>query len=252
MNDTSNVTNTHNGHEFVDLGLPSGTLWATCNVGATLPEHAGLYFAWGETTGYTAEQVISRKWAFDNNSYNIRPTASISTDLTLEEDAAHAYMGGNWRMPTKDEWRELIENTASTLVSNYMGKGVKGYLFTSKINKNSIFFPAAGFCDGSSVGKVGSFGYYWSASWYQPSYAWGLFFYPGFQLLYLNAWYYGYSVRGVCKKEPSKEKVDQMKNISRVIDILTEVAKEYSGKTIENIIVQMKSRVVELKKNNGL
>ena len=247
MNDTSNELNTHNGHEFVDLGLPSGTLWATCNVGATSPEQAGLYFAWGETTGYTAEQVISRKRAFDNNSYNIRPTASISTDLTLEEDAAHAYMGGNWRMPTKDEWRELIENTASTLVSNYMGKGVKGYLFTSKINKNSIFFPAAGFCDGSSVGGVGSDGSYWSASRNSFS-AWGLGFGSGFQLLYLNAWYYGFSVRGVCEKEPSKEKVDQVKNISRVIDVLTEVAKEYSGKTIENIIVQMKSRVVELKK----
>ena len=247
MNDTSNGLNTHNGHEFVDLGLPSGTLWATCNVGATSPEQAGLYFAWGETAGYTAEQVISRKRAFDNNSYNISPTASILTGLTLEEDAAHAYMGGNWRMPTKDEWRELIENTASTLVSNYMGKGVKGYLFTSKINKNSIFFPAAGFCDGSSVGRVGSDGSYWSASWNSFS-AWGLGFGSGFQLLYLNAWYYGFSVRGVCKKEPSKEKVDQVKNISRVIDVLTEVAKEYSGKTIENIIVQMKSRVVELKK----
>ena len=57
MNDTSNKVNTHNGHEFVDLGLPSGTLWATCNVGATSPEQRGLYFAWGETEGYSADQV---------------------------------------------------------------------------------------------------------------------------------------------------------------------------------------------------
>ena len=248
MNDTSNVTNIHNGHEYVDLGLPSGTLWATCNVGATLPEQAGLYFAWGETVGYTAEQVISRKRTFGNNSYNIRPTSSISTDLTLEQDAAHAYMGGNWRMPTKDEWRELIENTASTLVSNYMGKGIKGYLFTSKVNKNSIFFPAAGYCYGSSVGRVGSLGYYWSASWCSSSYAWYLGFGSRYQNLINGGRCYGQPVRGVCKKEPSKEKVDQVKNISRVIDVLTEVAKEYSGKTIENIIVQMKSRVVELKK----
>ena len=65
MTDTTNKVNTHNGHEFVDLGLPSGTLWATCNVGATAPEQAGVYFAWGETSGYTAEQVTSGGRVFD-------------------------------------------------------------------------------------------------------------------------------------------------------------------------------------------
>ena len=245
MNNTSNVTNTHNGHGFVDLGLPSGTLWATCNVGATSPEQAGLYFAFGETTGFTAEQVESGERVFDEKSYKAK---DMSTNLTLEQDAAHFYMGGMWRMPTKAEFEELFSNTTQTWTLDYNGTGVVGHIFTSKVNGNSVFLPAAGFCDGSYVGGVGSRDYYWSASWYSYYYAWYLGFGSGLQGVYYCCRYYGYSVRGVCKKEPSKEKVDQVKNISRVIDVLTEVAKEYSGKTIENIIVQMKSRVVELKK----
>ena len=107
MNDTSNKVNTHNGHKFVDLGLPSGTLWATCNVGATSPEQAGLYFAFGETTGYTAEQVKSGERAFDDESYT---AYSVSDNLTLEQDAAHVHMCGKWRMPTKKDWWELLDN----------------------------------------------------------------------------------------------------------------------------------------------
>ena len=162
MNDTSNATNTHNGHEFVDLGLPSRTLWATCNVGATSPEQAGLYFAFGETTGFTAEQVKNGERAFNDKSYKAK---DISTNLTLEQDAAHVHMGGKWRMPTYDEFQELIENTTSTWVSNYMGKGIKGRLFTSKVNRNSIFFPAAGICYGTSISIGGEHGCYCSTSW---------------------------------------------------------------------------------------
>ena len=96
--------NTHNGHEFVDLGLPSGLKWATCNVGAENPEDYGLYFAWGETTGFTADQVENGERVFDEASYT---ASAISTDLTLEQDAAHVHMGGEWRMPTYDECQEL-------------------------------------------------------------------------------------------------------------------------------------------------
>ena len=104
------VTGTENNYKYVDLGLPSGLKWATCNVGATSPEQAGLYFAWGETTGYTAEQVKSGVRAFNSDTYNSGPAASISTDLTLEQDAVHANLGGNWRMPTKDDYQELFDN----------------------------------------------------------------------------------------------------------------------------------------------
>ena len=245
MNDTFNELNTHNGHEFVDLGLPSGILWATCNVGATSPEQAGLYFAFGETVGYTAEQVAAGERTFDEASYT---ASGISADLTLAQDAAHVNLGGNWRMPTSAEFGELIDNCDVMWTRNYNGTGVEGSIFTSRINGNSVFLPAAGLCIYSTVYGVDSYGSYLLASWEGSYYACYFYFSSGFQSLYYDDRYYGFSVRGVCKKESSKEKVDQVKNISRVIDVLTEVAKEYSGKTIENIIVQMKSRVVELKK----
>ena len=203
MNDTSNVTNTHNGHEFVDLGLPSGTLWATCNVGATSPEQAGLYFAFGETTGFTAEQVESGERAFDDESYT---APSASGNLTLEQDAVRVNLGGEWRMPTKAECQELIDNTTQTWTNDYNGTGVKGKVFTSKVNGNSVFLPAAGRCRNSSVSHVGSRGYYWSASWGSPSLAWCLRFLTMTQYMFISylRWC-GQPVRGVCKnKDKSK------------------------------------------------
>ena len=196
MNNTSNVTNTHNGHEFVDLGLPSGTLWATCNVGATSPEQAGLYFAFGETKGFTAEQVPGVR-AFNSASYT---ASEISADLTLEQDAVHVNLGGDWRMPTKDEWRELLDNCNVVWTDDYNGTGVKGRIFISKINWNSVFFPTAGLCFNSSVGCVGLYGLYWSASWANLYFAWYLYFDSGHQVLDDYDRYYGYSVRGVCKR----------------------------------------------------
>ena len=191
---TINETNTHNGHGFVDLGLPSGTLWATCNVGATSPEQAGLYFAFGETTGYSAEQVKKGERSFDSASYT---APSVSDNLTLEQDAAHVNLGGNWRMPTKAECQELIDNCDASWTDDYNGTGVAGKVFTSTVNGKSVFLPAAGYCSNSSVYYVGSYGYYWSASWDSSSYAWYLVFYSGYQ--YLNGYYryYGFPVRGV-------------------------------------------------------
>ena len=191
---------THNGYEYVDLGLPSGLKWATCNVGATSPEEYGLYFAWGETTGYTGEQVTSGVRAFSEDVYNAGPAASINTDLTLEQDAAHVNLGGNWRMPTKAEYQELIDNCDGVWTDDYNGTGVAGRIFTSKVNGKSVFFPVAGYCDDSYVGGVGSYALYWSASWHWSSGAWILYFDSGSQDLndYRDR-YFGYSVRGVCE-----------------------------------------------------
>ena len=197
MNDTSNGSNTHNGHEFVDLGLPSGTLWATCNVGATSPEQAGLYFAFGETTGYTAEQVENGIRKFDSANYT---ASSVSDNLTLEQDAAMANLGGNWHMPTKEDFEELLANCDAKWTYNYKGTKVSGHVFTSKTNGNSIFFPAAGFCSYSSVYGVGSGGNCWSASWVSSSYAWHLFLYSGGQNLNYSYRFFGRPVRGVCKR----------------------------------------------------
>ena len=189
---------THNGYEYVDLGLPSGLKWATCNVGATSPEQAGLYFAWGDTTGYTSEQVFNHEGPFNSARYNSGPAASISTDLTLEQDAAHVNLGGNWRMPTKAEYRELIDNCNVVWTNDYNGTGVKGKVFTSKVNGKSVFFPAAGYGI-SPVFDVGVYGYYWSASWYSSSNAWCLYFSSRNQYMDYIYRYFGSSVRGVFK-----------------------------------------------------
>ena len=160
-------------YEFVDLGLPSGTKWATCNVGAAKPEEFGLYFAWGETQGYsgiTDEKQFS--WIdyklcggssstltkYNNNS----SYGTVDTLTTLEQVDDAAYAAYNTcRMPTRAELEELIDNTTSTWETL---NGVNGRRFTSKTNGNSIFVPAAGLCYDGSVDGVGSLGYLWSSS----------------------------------------------------------------------------------------
>ena len=190
---------THNGYEYVDLGLPSGLKWATCNIGASSPEQAGLYFAWGETVGYTAEQVTSGVRSFSKSVYNSGPAASISANLTLEQDAAHVNLGGNWRMPTEAEFQELLDNCNVVWTDDYNGTKVAGRIFTSKVNGKSVFFPATGVCNGSSVKGVGSSGIYWSASWRSSSRAFNLFFHSNGQYTSDAIRFYGYSVRVVCE-----------------------------------------------------
>lgn len=187
---------THNGYEYVDLGLPSGLKWATCNVGASSPEEYGLYFAWGETTGYTAEQVTAGVREFNTESYT---AWEISSDLTLEQDAAHVNLGGNWRMPTKAEFDELIDNCTYSWTDDYNGTGVAGKVFTSKVNGKSVFFPAPGNYNGSYLGDAGSRGNYWSASWGEYSSAWNLFFLSEGYNLGTDEVFYGFSVRAVCE-----------------------------------------------------
>ena len=187
----------YNGYEYVDLGL--SVKWATCNVGASSPEQTGLYFAWGETVGYTAEQVTSGVKAFSEDEYNIGPAASISADLTPEQDAAHINMGDNWRIPTKAECQELIDNCDVVWTDDYNGTGVTGKVFTSKVNGNSVFFPATGYFYNSSVNDGGLYGYYWSASWDLYSSTWVFSFGSEEHRVYSGPRYVGHLVRGVCE-----------------------------------------------------
>lgn len=188
--------NVYGGHEFVDLGLPSGLLWATCNVGATSPEQAGLYFAWGETVGYTAAQVKRGKRIFINKSYEAK---KIKEDLALEQDAAHVCMGGKWRIPTIEEFEELIDNCDVSWTTNYNGTGVNGRIFTGP-NGKSVFFPAAGHCHGSSVCVVGLCGDYWSASCNSVRRTQALDFCSWDVSVSSNYRYCGQSVRAVCER----------------------------------------------------
>ena len=168
-------------YEFVDLGLPSGTKWATTNVGATKPEDFGLYFAWGEIQGYggiTDEKQFSwadYKLCGGSNStltkYNNNSSYGIVDNLTvLEQVDDAAYTSDKiCRMPTKADFEELTANTTSTWETL---NGVNGRRFTSKTNGNSIFIPAAGYCGNGSADRAGSNGFLWSSSFYKdnPSY----------------------------------------------------------------------------------
>ncbi len=161
-----------NGHEYVDLGLPSGLLWATCNVGANSPEEYGDYFAWGEVEIKSYYERDNYKWGVFNeeDSKNCGMTKYNKTDgkttLDVEDDAAAVNWGGSWRMPTRAEQDELRTECTWTWTTDYNGTGTKGYVVSSKAegNTNSIFLPAAGFRLNSSFLVDGTNGYYWSSS----------------------------------------------------------------------------------------
>lgn len=142
---------TSNGYTWIDLGLPSGTKWATMNVGADSPEDYGDYFAWGETTTKSTNTS-------SNYNYSSNPTT-----LPLDRDAAYTNWGNSWRMPTKAEQDEL-RNSSYTTWTWTTQNGVRGYKVTSKTNGNSIFLPAAGYRYNSGLYDAGSYGYYWSSS----------------------------------------------------------------------------------------
>lgn len=189
--------NNNNNIQLVDLGLPSGNIWVDRNIGADSPEHAGLYFAWGETKGFTVEDVKFGVHSFNQASYKAK---EIDDDLTPEQDAAHAYLGKNFYIPTKKDFKELLANCDATWTDNYKGTNVSGHIFTSKTNGNSIFFPASGNCSYSSVDNVGSYGYYWSASCEDAGCAYRFLFDNGGQSVYYGSRLYGFPVRGVYKK----------------------------------------------------
>ena len=205
--------------EYVDLGLPSGLKWAKCNVGAEKESDYGIMFAWGQTDNAVATNFVDSKnypysWAtyeHCNGSYNTLTKYNTSTSYgenpdhitTLKpvDDAATQIMGGDWRMPTQDEFQELLDNTDKLWTTI---NGVNGYKFTSNkegYQNNSIFIPAAGYCDDGSVYGVGNYGYVWSSSLTasNPRNAWCLYFYSGnCGIGYCNR-YNGLSVRGVRK-----------------------------------------------------
>lgn len=159
-------------HDYVDLGLPSGTLWATCNVGANSPEEYGDYFAWGETTPKDTYDWSTYKWCSWNGSeYRITKYCKGSyygrvddkRELDPEDDAATANWGSDWRMPTISQLNELYNSSYTTKEWTTLN-GVNGRLITSKKNGNTLFLPAAGYSWGGSPDDAGSNGNYWSRS----------------------------------------------------------------------------------------
>ncbi|MBQ8337336.1 MAG: hypothetical protein IJY44_07390 [Bacteroidaceae bacterium] len=160
-----------NGHEYVDLGLPSGIKWAACNVGASKPEEYGDYFAWGETSPKSS-------YSSSNSVTYGKSMSDIGGDA--QYDAARANRGGDWRLPTKAEFAELLNSSNCTWTWTTQN-GVNGYKVTSVRNGSSIFLPAAGYRDGTSLNNGGSGGYYWSSTPFESNdgYSYDLFFYSG-------------------------------------------------------------------------
>ena len=153
-------------HDYVDLGLPSGTLWATMNIGANAPEECGDYFAWGEIEPKESYNWITYKWC--NGSWNsmikygVKSSFGVvdnKTELDPEDDAATMNWGSEWCMPTKEQQDELRNNCTREWTTI---NGVKGCLLTSNINEATLFLPAAGYIWNSTVSSGGSSGFYWS------------------------------------------------------------------------------------------
>ena len=192
-------------HEYVDLGLNSGTLWATCNVGAIRPEEYGDFFAWGETTPreeYTYENY--KWWYFDESGYrniskyntksNFGPVDN-KTELEPEDDAAYVNWGTLWRMPSLEQVVELVNSCSWQWTQK---NGVIGHLLTGP-NGNTMFLPAAGYYDGSSPEYVGTYGIYWSRSLYSylPDRAYALYFDSQYWDSEDFSRYYGHVIRAV-------------------------------------------------------
>ena len=197
---------TENGFEYVDLGLPSGTMWATCNVGASKPEDEGLLFQFGRVDGY--------KYGDNNNQFKTDDLTTASGKiykeneiLDLEDDAAHVNMGGKWRMPTNDQLKELINNTTHNAVTI---NGVKGMLLTSNINGQLMFIPFGGWWDDDNFDYAGYYGIMWSSqvqasnvdnnAYILSCYSGGVAGVGYASVNYLDFRSYGFSVRGVFKK----------------------------------------------------
>ena len=217
------TTGTENGYEWVNLGLPSGLKWATCNVGANAPEEYGDYFAWGETVPFYASghaldetcyywksgKTAGYAWAsysFELGTDHTGPfskyvtnsdygTVDNKTTLDLEDDAARQTLGGNWRMPTAAEWTELKTKCTWTQATP---NGVYGYLVTGP-NGNSIFMPAAGCRFFRNFDGSGSYSDYWASSLDtdHSQNAWVVSFGASGVYIDVTERFYGQSVRAV-------------------------------------------------------
>ncbi len=148
-------------HEFVDLELPSGTLWATCNVGAKSPEEYGDYFAWGET--HKKDKYVDGNYEFFDNGQVTKYNATDGmTELLAVDDASTVAFGAEWKTPSKEQWDELL-NASNTTIEWTEMNGVNGKKITSIRNGNSVFLPAAGVYT-SLLSETGQEGTYWSRS----------------------------------------------------------------------------------------
>lgn len=188
--------------QAVDLGL--SVKWASCNLGATSPAGHGNHYSWGEKKAKREYFMDSYKKFRNGNCFSITeynydksygPVDNKSV-LDASDDAAHAKLGGSWRIPTYEEWTELRNSCTWTWTTQ---DGTGGYRVTSKKNGNSIFLPAAGRRQGADLDDAGSDGSYWSSSLssQSPDRAWGVYFYGASITIIPDYRFLGFSIRPV-------------------------------------------------------
>ena len=202
------TTITEDNYEYVDMGLPSGTKWAKYNIGATTEEEYGSYFAWGDVetqSDYSWENYLYCNGAQDElTKYNNKKVFGVVDDvlvLEVEDDAAAVNWGDNWRMPTDAQFTELISSSYTTSVWTQVN-GVSGRLYTSKINSNTLFFPAAGYYSGMNLKDAGTNCRYWSKNANVTTPYYGKYFYLDSSFNQVSSYYrdLGLTVRPVRAK----------------------------------------------------
>lgn len=203
------VSGKQDGYEYVDLGLSSGLKWATCNVGATSPCGIGNYYAWSELLPKDSYLKENWRWIINVNEEPLK-YASDWEDHRLEngnvildvaDDVVATEWGGNWRMPTENDQKELFNGCFWKWVEDYKGSGVSGMLGVSMINEHVIFFPAGGYKN-DKHNQYGIVGAYWSSSERGLSSEWVNAFRFVEDLVRVDYLFYKYDgllVRGVCK-----------------------------------------------------
>lgn len=213
----SNEKINNNGFNYVDIGLPSGTLWAACNVGADWASDYGYYFQWGDTQGHNDDKAFcwsDYKWG---NGHEFTKYTIEGTKLELKDDAAHAFMGGDWHIPTPDQLRELIYNTENTWTTS---NGVKGMRFTSKKDSSKfIFIPAAGNVWNGSADNGETDGFIWASALSDRyvDYAQNMLFYNADAYVSQSFREAGLPVRGVIDGKRDNSKNKKKVNIAEIL-----------------------------------
>ena len=209
-----------NGFEYVDLGLPSKTMWATCNVGAIKPEDSGLLFQWGRTDGYMYGDKNNQFKTHNQNKQDtgndfIPKTTSgkvykKNEILDLEDDAAHVNMGGKWRIPTEEQLEELYNNTTHKVETI---NGVKGMMLTSNINGCQLFIPFAGYWNNhNGFNYIRYVANIWSSQVYKDNKGIYVLYCRSSGLAYIGLNYRSaaFLVRGVFKPTDNKDNINML------------------------------------------
>ena len=202
---TAPVDKIINGHKFIDLGLPSGLLWAETNIRAEKPADDGNYYAWGETESKPSYEWDTYKYCTSSDNMTKYNSTDSKTVLDKEDDAAYVNWGSSCRMPTRDDFTELLKSSNCTWTwtsqTTSDGSSINGYTVTSIKNGNSIFLPASGYRYNGNLNVHGSNGYYWSSTLYSydSDYAYYLLFSSSFHSKDSYDRCQGYAVRLVAE-----------------------------------------------------